>query len=112
MIIVADETSYTAGWWVELVGEERTSGFLGRRYVDAIRADYGCVCDDPENFCGGADIDPDEDGYCAACAALDSEEHCLVCPFDCCAMDNYHPGHVVAAHDTEVRLIDGSGAPE
>jgi hypothetical protein len=50
-----------------------------------IRADYGCVCDDPENFCGGADIDPDEPGYCAACAALDGEEHCLVCPFECCA---------------------------
>jgi hypothetical protein len=45
----------------------------------------GCVCDDPENYCGGADIDPDEPGYCAACAALDGEEHCLLCPFECCA---------------------------
>lgn len=44
-----------------------------------------CVCNDPENICGGADTDPWEPGYCKACAGLDGEEHCLRCPFDCCA---------------------------
>lgn len=54
----------------------------------ALIAEYvagGCVCDDPENYCGGADLDPDEVGYCKACADQDPEEHCLICPFECCA---------------------------
>lgn len=44
-----------------------------------------CVCPQPEVFCGGADTEPGEFGYCQACADLDGEEHCLRCPFECCA---------------------------
>ena len=43
-----------------------------------------CVCEDPENFCGGT-LEPTEPGYCSACGSLDSEAHCLRCPFKCCA---------------------------
>lgn len=51
-----------------------------------------CVCGD--GFCGGTgDLDPDEAGYCQACASLDKEDHCLVCPYECCS--------------DALRLIDG-----
>lgn len=50
----------------------------------------GCVCDDPETYCGGT-LDPDEAGYCRACAEQDGEAHCLICPYECCETEPTDP---------------------